>query len=103
MTPEQALLNAIRLKLSEMGILNWRNNTGALRDREGRLIKYGLCVGSSDIIGITPQGRFIAIEVKLPGKKLTKDQQKFLRAIEINGGIAGVCHSVEEAEWLVLK
>jgi hypothetical protein len=30
----------------------WRNNVGALRDERGRLVTYGLCKGSSDLIGL---------------------------------------------------
>lgn len=96
---EQGLLNRIRLSLSRQGILNFRNNTGALRDDRGRLVRYGLCPGSADIIGIKPiivtqemvgqrVGVFVAVEVKLPRGRLTAKQELFLRRIEDAGGIA---------------
>lgn len=31
----------------------FRNNTGAWKDPSGRIVKYGLCKGSSDLIGWT--------------------------------------------------
>lgn len=97
MNKETARQNKIRLKLSKKGILNFRNNTGALRDKDGRLVRYGLCTGSSDIICcepvlITPDmvgqtiGRFLAVEVKESGKKPTKDQLQFGKGVEDHGG-----------------
>ena len=96
MKSEHDIQNLIRLALSERGIISWRNNTGALKDKDGRLIRYGLCSGSSAIIGIMPDGRFLAIEVKKPGKKPTPEQLNFIEAIRRHGGIAGVVHSPEE-------
>lgn len=101
MTTEQDILSLIRLALSERGIISWRNNTGALKDKDGRLIRYGLCPGSSDIIGIMPDGRFLAIEVKKPGKKPTPEQLNFIEAIRRHGGIAGVVHGVEDLAGLL--
>lgn len=52
--------------------------------------------GVSDLIGCTKYGRFIAIEVKRPGEKPTKEQTHFLNRIRDNGGIAILAYSVEE-------
>ena len=101
MTSETDIQSLVRLALSERGILNWRNNTGALKDKDGRLVRYGLFPGSSDIIGIMPDGRFLAIEVKKPGKKPTPEQLNFIEVIRRHGGIAGVVHSPEELEGLL--
>ena len=75
----------------------WRNNTGALRDQDGRLVRFGL-PGSADIIGlqrvlITPEmvgryiGRLIALECKQPGRKPTEKQRKFGAMVEAMGGL----------------
>ncbi len=85
----------------------WRNNTGALRDARGQLVRYGLCPGSSDLIGyrtitITPDmvgqrlAVFAAVEVKDRGR-LTAQQEAFLNLIQQAGGLAGVARSVPEA------
>jgi len=95
--PETRLQNLIRIALSDVGIITWRNNTGVLKDRMGRAVRFGLCVGSSDLIGITPFGRFVAIEVKCEGKKPTEAQKRFIEEIQDNGGFAGVAHTVQEA------
>ena len=85
----------------------WRNNTGALKDARGQLVRYGLCPGSSDLIGfrtitITPEmvgqrvAVFCAVEVKDRGRP-TNQQQAFIRLVEQAGGMAGVARSVPDA------
>lgn len=103
---ESALLHAIRLEAPKLGVTAWRNNVGRLRDTRGNFIPYGLCVGSSDIIGLcwAPEerrGKFLAIECKLPGKHPTKEQAAFIAAVKAAGGIAGVAHSIEEFRQIV--
>ena len=51
--------------------------------------------GVSDIIGCY-KGRFLAIEVKKPGGKLTLMQAKFLAQVEDAGGIAFVARSLDD-------
>ena len=85
----------------------WRNNVGALKDQTGQLVRYGLCVGSSDLIGfrtitITPDmvgqrvAVFTAVEVKDRGKP-TEQQQAFINLVQNAGGLAGVARSVPDA------
>ena len=67
------------------------------------MVRFGLCPGSADLIGIY-KGRFVAMEVKLPGQKPRPDQVRFLQHVEDMGGIAGVVTSVEDAlELLATK
>lgn len=96
---ETQLSLAIREALLASGrVLLWRNNTGKLQDRNGRWITFGLGVGSADIIGLLKgSGRFLGFEVKLPGKKLTSEQEAWHRVVNASGGFAVVVHSVEEA------
>jgi hypothetical protein len=85
----------------------WRNNTGALKDARGQLVRYGLCPGSSDLIGfrtivITPDmvgqriAVFSAVEVKDRGKA-TEQQQAFINLVHQAGGMAGIARSVPDA------
>lgn len=104
---EAAILAAVRIALSKAGVRIFRNQTGALRDKQDRLVRFGLCVGSSDLIGwrsilITPDmvgtrmAQFVACETKdktIP----TREQRNFLDAVATAGGIAILAHSVEEA------
>jgi hypothetical protein len=73
------------------GVQAWRNNTGTLRDENGRPVQFGLCVGSSDVIGvvrIAGFGCFFAIECKRPGETPTPDQLAFLELVRRMGGAA---------------
>jgi hypothetical protein len=90
----------------------WRNNVGALRDQRGQLVSYGLCRGSSDLIGlrrltIGPEhlgqslAVFVAIEVKSERGRLAAEQQQFLEVVREFGGLAGVARSLPEASALL--
>lgn len=52
--------------------------------------------GIVDIIGCW-KGRYIAIELKMPGEVPTDLQKLFLNEVHDSGGIAGVAYSVKEA------
>lgn len=97
---ETDLMRACMMEASRLGAVVWRNNVGVLRDHQGRPVRYGLCVGSSDIIGIY-RGRFVAIEVKTDSGRLSPDQEKFLQAVSENGGIAGIARGVEDIKKLL--
>ena len=94
---ESHILNACLIALSAAGCLVWRQNTGVLPDRQGRPIRFGLCVGSSDIIGVAPDGKFLAIECKSAIGQLTDAQVRFLEAVRRQGGRAGIARSGAEA------
>lgn len=124
---EQDVQNAIRLAAAESRqVILWRNNTGALKDASGRLIRYGLgndsaavnkIFKSSDLIGIRPLrirpdhvdltvGVFTAIEVKRPGWTVndrSEAQRNWLELVGQWGGLAGFATSVDEARsiWWV--
>ena len=95
MKTETDVLQECRLAASEAGAIVWRNNVGATKNEYGRLIRYGLCPGSSDLIGIY-QGRFLAIEIKRPNQKPTKDQVNFMTVVNGSGGIAFIAESPED-------
>ena len=111
MSNEAYVQNKIRLEVGVGEVRLFRNNTGALLDQSGRLIKFGLCKGSSDLIGfrsitITPDmvgtkvAVFSAIEVKDKGKT-TVDQRNFINVINKSGGFAGVARNVEDAKKIL--
>jgi len=112
---ETDVLKEIRTYLAAEGITHWRNNTGALRDVTNRLVVYGLCEGSADLIAIVPVniilppalgghatvGRFVAIEVKRKGANATAEQLRFLDTVAKAGGVAGVARSVADAKAII--
>jgi len=82
------------------------------QSRGGRLVTYGLCKGSSDLIGLSqvligPEhlgqtlALFTALEVKTSRGRLSAEQEKFLRLVQQLGGRGGVVRSVEEARLLL--
>lgn len=75
----------------------WRNNTGTLKDRNGRPVSYGL-VGSADILGIANGGRFLAFECKRPvGGTWSAQQRAFAKMVERFGGLYALVRSAGEA------
>lgn len=86
-------------------ILVWRTNAGSAfrsyTNKSGisKMYKQTFAPpGTSDIIGITNTGLFLAIEVKVPGKEPTEIQTQFINEINEKGGIAFVAHSIEEVQ-----
>ena len=68
-----------------------------------QMIPCGLTRGGSDIIGWTPDGKFLAVEVKTKTGRATKEQIRFIDAVNNSGGIAGICRSPEEAIQLISR
>ena len=87
------LVNRILAYLSPMGLC-WSNNTGALKDGNGRLVRYGL-KGSADILACI-KGRFVAIEVKVGRDRLRPVQKAFAEAVARNGGVVILARSLED-------
>jgi hypothetical protein len=101
---EKQIMQSIQLELAKIGVRLFRNNVGMLEDRNGQKVKYGLCKGSSDLIGWTlvrcPDGEravFTAIEVKTPIGRATPEQLAFIEAVNRDGGIAFIARSSQEA------
>ena len=105
---EQTIQQHIRLTCSTGATRLFRNNTGTLKDQNGRPVSFGLCKGSADLIGwrtvtVTPEmvgttvAVFTSIEVKTATGRLRPEQQQWLDAVQAAGGIAGVARSVDDA------
>ena len=107
----------IRLALSRAGATLFRNNQGlawygAARDQP---VKYGLGVGTGDLIGwvpvvITPDmvGKTIAVftsvEIKRPvGGRPADEQKNFILRVCEAGGFAGFASSGDEALLVIGK
>ena len=108
MASEQTIQQHIRLACSKGDCRLFRNNTGTLKDANGRPVQFGLCKGSADLIGWTTRtvtqdmvgqqiAVFTSIEVKSSSGRVKPEQQQWLNAVQAAGGIAGVARSVGEA------
>lgn len=85
---EAAVLHRVMLALSSAGFTVFRNNVGVARTESGDVIRFGVCnPGGADLIGWTPQGRFLAVECKSKGGRVSPAQQQFLDAVNRSGGI----------------
>lgn len=113
MASEQTIQQQIRLQCSRGPVRLHRNNTGTLRDRNGRPVQFGLAKGSADLIGWTTRtitadmvgqrvAVFTSIEVKSATGRLRPDQRQWMEAVQAAGGIAGVARSVEDAQRLTM-
>jgi hypothetical protein len=109
---EHEIQQRIRLACGRGAVRLWRNNTGALVDQQGRFVRFGLCKGSSDLIGlrsvvVTPEmvgqriAQFVALEIKAPQGVVSPEQQAFLRLVQQLGGIAAVCRSIQQAQTVL--
>lgn len=99
---ESSLQSRIRLALgADPRVVLWRNNVGRAEywaNGRAQYVAYGLAEGSADLVGlVSPSGRFLALEVKAPGKNPTQEQLRWLELVRHMGGHAAIVHSVDEA------
>lgn len=118
---EATILKAVHLAIGRVASV-FRNNTGQAwtannitRLPNGDIILHqprplhaGLTKGSSDLIGWrrvvvtphmvgTPVAVFVAIEVKNDRGRATVEQQRFIDAVKLSGGLAGIARTPSEA------
>lgn len=103
----------IHVELSKDPLVRlWRNNNGAFKDSRGKLVRFGLGSGTSDLIGlkstvITPEmvgqrvAVFVAIECKGPRTPTTEQQKTFVGVVQMLGGRAGIAKNLAEARSIL--
>ena len=81
----------VRLETSRRGARLFRNNNGACKSEDGRMVRYGLGndsaqinsrLKSSDLMGITPVGGvcvFTSYEIKKPGWRHTETPRELVQ------------------------
>ena len=96
---ESSISKHIQLAAPSVGCRLLRNTVGKLRDRHGRMVSFGLAVGSADLIGWCQTGAlavFLAVEVKKPGGRTTPAQRQFLDTVTRMGGLGILAYSVRD-------
>lgn len=100
---EQNLVNTCIHYLNLKGCFVWRNNSGVTRASyttkagitKNRIWRSGIR-GASDIIGVSKDGRFIAVECKIGKNTVNPNQAEFLREVASRGGIAVIVYSIDD-------
>lgn len=114
MTEEHRIQNQIRIAVSDSCVI-FRTNAGdfwqgdivySKEFRQNVLINIrkveGLPTGFSDLLGVRKSdGKAVFIEVKTKTGRPTLKQKQFIQQMKLNGAIAGVCRSADEAINLV--
>lgn len=97
--PEAAVGRDIDAYLRSLSIYIRTIKSDGTKTRDGWR-KSAQGAGISDRIGVIPGGRFLAVELKAPGKKrtLTMQQFDFLFRIASAGGCACVADSVDDVK-----
>ncbi len=111
-TSEAAVQAAVRLEAARKGVRLWRNNVGALIDKRGVPVRYGLAndskqlnesIKSADLIGWRPVviggqciAQFVSREVKAVGWRYTGTdhevaQLAWAQLVTASGGDAAFC------------
>jgi len=105
---ESNIQREIYFKLNRGNTRVFRNNVGSATTNKGEFIKFGLEVGSGDLIGwesieITPEmvgqkiARFLSVEVKNGnGGRTTEAQKNWCNIVNRFGGRAIITNNVEE-------
>ena len=96
---ETRLQNAIRVALSECGIVR-RNNVGVYFTAYGTPVNIGI-KGESDLTLFTKTGQTIFIEIKTPSGRQSAEQKHFQKVVESYGFRYIILRSVEDAERLI--
>lgn len=100
--PEKAIETQILNFLKLNQVFCWKNqsigvyDTGRKQFRKSNNPNH--IKGTSDVLGILADGRFLAIEVKSKKGRLTEEQKEFINRINERGGLAFVARSVEDVE-----
>lgn len=97
--PEAEIQGAILQYLQRTRLVFWRQNLGAvLRTKGGRTIKTpNPMAGFPDIAGVTPSGKFWAMEVKSKDGTLSALQKEWLKTLSDSGVAVRVVYSIDEA------
>lgn len=96
---ENDVVQACLQWLALHNVMAWRNQTTGLYDPTRKVFrKFTGLKGVSDILGILPGGRFLAVEAKKKGGYPSPEQREFIQNVNDRGGIAFVARSTEDLE-----
>lgn len=111
---EAIVLRSGQLTATACGARLLRNNVGVAELKDGRRIRFGLGVGSSDLVGWSPYlvtaqdvgailAVFTACEAKAESGRVTNEQEAFIQAVLHAGGRAGVFRCDDDLRSIVTR
>ena len=92
---EADIKRAIELYLKAQGCLVIPYRTTGIRTKDRGWIPARR-KGIADLLGLTREGKFFAIEVKVPGGRATPEQEQFLESVRSFGCKAFVATSIQD-------
>ena len=106
---ETGVLNAVWKRASALGWRLFRNNVGVGTMSNGAFVRFGLRVGSGDLIGWRPVtvtqdmvgtviAQFVSVEVKTATGRLSEDQVHWAEQVRSAGGVAITARSENDLE-----
>ena len=94
---EKHIQEAIKEYLELKKIYCWINKTQGTWDNNLKIFRKNTTKkGIADILGILPNGKFLAIEVKKKGNYPSPEQKEFIANINGRNGVALVAYSVDD-------
>lgn len=100
---EHDIQNRIRNETADIAML-FRANVGQGFTKDGRFFSTGLPKGFSDLFGFRlSDGRAVFIEVKTATGRVRPEQQNFIEQMRLNGALAGIARSVEDARKIIME
>lgn len=94
MTKEKDIQRDILYYLELKKVFHYRQNTGALATPTGGFIRYGT-TGAPDIVCVI-QGKYVGLEIKRPGGRLSPGQERFAEQLKKAGGDYHVVTSLDD-------
>jgi len=102
MTPEGAVRNLVCSYLTRLNIFFWLHDSVGIFDPKTKRFRKNhspyRIKGVSDILGILPNGRLLAIELKSATGRLTPEQKHFLEQVNARGGLAFMARSIDDVK-----
>lgn len=95
---ERSLVIHVLTTLANIKIFAWRNNTTGFFDTKRMIWRKSKdqLNGISDILGILPDGKFLAIELKTEYCKASIEQKDFIDRINDRNGIGMFAKSIDD-------
>ena len=98
---EKDLENLVLDYLNRSGVFAFKVNTVGVWDSKQniyRSLSKFVLKGTSDILGVLPNGRFLAIEMKTKTGVASKEQTAFINRVNKSGGLAFIARGIPDVK-----